>query len=112
MSSYSDNTECEKCGYSGATERSENNYTVYYCPLCGWQDFTGDATSYHYEESGEYNPTSAEIEKAKRYIEYLEISQLNPIVVYEYDLVRYRNGELEFMKKLMKTVLDGEAYDY
>lgn len=112
MSSYSDSTECDKCGYDGATERSESSYTVYYCPLCGWQDFTGDAASYHYEESGKYNPTDIEIERAKRYIIYLKISQLSSTVVYDYDLISYRNNESVFIKKLMEIVLDGEAYDY
>lgn len=111
MSSYSDSTECNKCGYEGATRREENHYVVYYCPLCGWQTFDGDDEAYHENESKKYNPTDVEIKRAKRYIIYLEISQLSSMVIYDYDLVSYRDDELEFMKKLLETVLDGEAYE-
>jgi len=106
MSSYSHPTKCEKCGYEGATKREESYYTVYYCPLCGWQDFFGDDDSYNANEGRKYNPTEDDIARAKRYIKYLEISELDFSIVYDYDLISYRGNEFKFMKELLEIVFN------
>jgi len=105
MGSYSNSTICEKCGFKNAQSREENHYTVYLCPLCGWQEFSGDAESYAEDEGPEYNPTKEEIERAKRYILYIKISQLNfNNIIYDYDLNSYVYTEEGFMKKLLELV--------
>jgi len=108
MGSWAGSTNCEKCGFESAIRREENHYVVYSCPLCGWQEFNGDAKSYIENEGSEHNPTKEEIERAKKYIKYIKISQLSSVDIYNYDLTSYVYDEIEFMKKLLETVFDNE----
>jgi len=104
MGLYSDIIECDKCGYSDATWREESSYAVYSCPLCCWKSFDGDVRAARNDEGRAHNPTKKEINRAKKYILYIEISQLNSMDIFDYDLVSYVDNEIEFMKKLLETV--------